>query len=106
MDETNARPDLTVEERIKELDRIQNVLLHTDWRDIHLMLQDDRNAAQQQMDAAPNWDSFVAARAVKTYLEQRMLVLRDLVAAEKQELEAQVAAGDAPLPPTDYELDQ
>lgn len=94
----------TREERIASLDKIQNVLNHPDWRELYLRLTEDRLDAQAQMDTAPDWETFVAARAVKVYLDARVINLRELVAAEKADLEA-VGAEDAPLPPTDYEIE-
>jgi len=57
------------------------------------------------MNEARDWDTFVAARAVKLYIEQRVLKLRDLLAAEKADLEADKTVDEAPLPPTDYEIE-
>lgn len=94
----------TREERIASLDKIQNVLNHPDWRELYLRIADDRADMQRQMDNALDWESFVAARAVRIYLDARVINLRALVAAEKADLEA-VGAEDAPLPPTDYELE-
>jgi len=54
------------------------------------------------MDDATNWETFVAARAVKLYVENRLLPLREIVLAEKADLEADSEAFE-PLPPTDYE---
>ena len=94
----------TREERIAALDRIQNVLIHADYRELYLRWSEDAADLQRQMDNAPNWDTFVAARAAKLYVSERLLKLRDNVAAEKADLE-EVAAVEASLPPTDYELE-
>lgn len=91
-------------ERIASLDKIQNLLVHPDWRELYLRFSEDAADLQRQMDNAADWESFVAARAVKLYLNARIMNLRELVAAEKADLEA-VGADDAPLPPTDYELE-
>jgi len=94
----------TREERIASLDKIQNILVHADWRELYLRFAEEAADMQRQMDNAVDWESFVAARAVKLYLTARVMNLRELVAAEKADLEA-VGADDAPLPPTDYELE-
>lgn len=94
----------TREERIAALDRIQNVLIHVDYCELYLRWSEDAADLQRQMDNAPNWDTFVAARAAKLYVSERLLKLRDNVAAEKADLE-EVAAVEAPLPPTDYEIE-
>lgn len=94
----------TREERIASLDKIQNVLVHPDWRELYLRFAEEAADLQRQMDNAVDWESFVAVRAVKMYLTARVMNLRELVAAEKADLEA-VGADDAPLPPTDYELE-
>lgn len=102
--ESKPYADQTVEERLKSLDRLQNVLVHPDWSELYLRLADHKAQAQQSMDDASNWDSFVAARAIKLYIQSELLNLREMVAHEKSELESQAAA-DEVLPPTDYELD-
>lgn len=95
----------TAQERLAALDKLQNVLLHADWREIYLRLVDDAEGMQCLMDDACDWESFVAARAVKTYLRERLLNLRDLVESEKAQLEAEMATEGAILPPPDYEID-
>lgn len=93
----------TREERVASLDKIQNVLVHPDWRELYLRFSEDLTNVQHQMDHAVDWESFVAARAVKLYLTTRVMNLRELVAAEKADLES--IGPEAPLPPTDYELE-
>jgi len=95
----------TVEERIASLDKLTNLVIHPDWREFYLLLTADADAMQAQMDDSPNWETFVAARAVKNYVRDRLMELRAIVAAEKADLEADKAAEDVPLPPTDYELE-
>jgi len=95
----------TVDERIASLDKLTNIVIHPDWREFYLFLTADVDSMQQQMDNAENWETFVAARAVKNYVRSRLMGLRESVAAEKAELEADKAAEDVPLPPTDYELE-
>lgn len=101
---TKPYAEQTVEERLASLDKIQNFLIHPDWRELYFRFSADAQDLQRQMDEAPNWDTFVAARAMKSYLTERLLNLRDLVAAEKADLEESQLAGD-PLPPTDYEVE-
>lgn len=101
---TKLYAEQTREERVAALDRIQNVLIHADYRELYLRWSEDAADLQRQMDNAPNWDTFVAARAAKLYVSERLLKLRDNVAAEKADLE-EVAAVEASLPPTDYELE-
>lgn len=96
--------DQTREERIACLDRIQNVLVHADFAELKKRWSADAADLQRQMDNAPDWETFVAARAVKLYVSEALLKLRDNVAAEKADLE-EAAAEEAPLPPTDYELE-
>lgn len=96
-----AKPynEQTPEERLKSLDRIQNVLGHADWQEMYLLFNDAAVQAQYQMDNAPSWDSFVAARAVKLYVQGHLLNLRERVKAEREELEADLTvAADDPLP--------
>lgn len=89
----------TAEERIKSLDRVQNVLNHPDWREVYLLFNDAAARAQHQMDDAPDWDTFVAARAVKLYIQTYLLNLRERVKLEKEELEADATISvDDPLP--------
>ncbi len=92
----------TAGERLASLDKLQNVLLHTDWRELYLRLSEEADEMQRQMDNAVNWEAFVAARAVRLYLRTRVLNLAELVAGEKADLEAEIARGDAP---PDYEID-
>lgn len=94
----------TTEERLTSLDKLQNLLVHPDWRELYLRFSSEVNDLQRQMDDAPNWETFVAARAVKLYVSERVLKLRDLVAAERADLEESQLA-DEPLPPTDYEAE-
>lgn len=101
---TKPYAEQTREERVAALDRIQNVLIHADYRELYLRWSEDAADLQRQMDNAPNWDTFVAARAAKLYVSERLLKLRDNVVAEKADLE-EVAAVEAPLPPTDYEIE-
>ncbi len=93
----------TADERLVSLDKLQNILLHPDWRELYLRLTEDAETMQDQMDHALDWEQFVAARAVKMYVRERLLNLRDLVASEKADLEHDKAAADAPMPPPDYE---
>jgi len=91
----------TAEERIKSLDKVQNVLNHPDWREVYLMFNDAAAQAQHQMDDAPDWDTFVAARAVKLYIQTYLLDLRERVKLEKEELEADMSAVTTDTPPED-----
>ena len=91
----------TAEERLKSLERIQNVVMHADWSELYLRFNDDLRQAQWQMDNAHDWDTFVAARAVKLYVETNLLNLRERVKEEKEELEAELAMGDPPWPVDD-----
>jgi hypothetical protein len=93
------------DERLAALDKMLNVLVHPDWREVYLFLAADAEAAQQQMDHASGWEAFVAARAVKTYLRERLMALRELVNAEKADIEAAQAAERGPLDPPEYEVD-
>jgi hypothetical protein len=95
--------DQSPEERLASLDKMQNVLLHPDWRELYLRLTDECADVQRQMDEAPDWETFVAARAVNLYIKNRLLGLRDLVAAEKADLESNKS--DTPLGPTEYEAE-
>lgn len=95
--------DQTPDERLASLDKMQNVLLHPDWRELFLRFSEEYADMQRQMDEAQNWETFVAARAVKLYIKERLLNIKDLVAAEKADLEADIAVSDEPLLPTDYE---
>ena len=88
----------TAEERLRSLERIQNVVMHADWSELYLRFSDDLRQAQWQMDNAPDWDTFVAARAVKLYIETNLLNLRERVKEEKEELEASIALGGMPDP--------
>lgn len=97
--------DQTRDERLASLDKIQNVLLHDDWRELFLRFSDEYADVQRQMDEATSWEIFVAARAVKLYIGERLLKLRDLVTAEKADLEMAKAAEAEFLPPTEYETD-
>lgn len=99
-----AKPydEQTPEERLAALDKMQNVLLHPNWSELETRFASEHADVQRQMNDAPDWDTFVAARAVKLYLERHVLGLRELVEAEKADLEADTAV-DVPLPPTDYE---
>ena len=98
-----AYGDHSADERLASLDKLQNLLLHPDWRELYLRLADDAADMQEQMDSAVDWEQFVAARAVRMYVRDRLLNLRDLVAAEKDELERDKAALTEPLLPPDYE---
>lgn len=91
----------TLDERITALDKIQNVLHHADWRELYLRWTDEAADMQRQMDGAPDWEIFVAARAVKLYIKDRLLNLRELVSFEKTDLEETRDVA----PPTDYEPD-
>lgn len=97
--------DQTPDERLAALDKTQNVLLHPDWREVYLRFASEAADVQRQMNDAPDWDTFVAARAIKLYIESHVLGLRALVEAEKADLEADKVVGDAPLLPTDYEAE-
>lgn len=97
--------DQTPDERLASLDKMQNVLLHPDWRELFLRFSEEQADMQRQMDEAPNWETFVAARAIKTYIKERLLNLKDLVAAEKADLEADKAVSGEPLLPPDYECE-
>lgn len=99
-----AKPyaEQTAEERAASLDRLMNVLVHPDWQEMYLRFSEEAADAQRQMDEAQNWETFVAARAVRLYIRDRILGLRDLVVAEQSvlaETESDV------LQPTDYEVD-
>lgn len=98
-----AYGDHSADERLVSLDKLQNLLLHPDWRELYLRLDADAADMQEQMDSAVDWEQFVAARAVRMYVRDRLLNLRDLVAAEKDELERDKAALTEPLLPPDYE---
>ncbi len=98
-----AYGDHTADERLASLDKLQNLLLHPDWRELYLRLAEDAAVMQEQMDNAVDWEQFVAARAVRTYLRDRILNIRDLVSAEKDELERDKSAPTDPLLPPDYE---
>lgn len=96
-----AYAEQTAEERLASIDKALNVLVHPDWRELYLRFTDEKAEMQRQMDEAPDWETFVAARAVKLYIQNRLLSLRDLLDAERADLEV-VEAGE-PLLPTDYE---
>jgi len=95
----------TVDERIASLDKLSNLLIHDNWREFYLLLTADAEDMQRQMDDAASWETFVAARAVKSYVRTRLMALRETVMAEKADLEAEKAMGDVPLAPTDYEVE-
>jgi len=95
----------TVDERIASLDKLTNLLIHENWREFYLLIAADADNMQRQMDEAQNWETFVAARAVRSYLRNRLMNLREAVVAEKAELEAEKAMTDEPLAPTDYEVE-
>lgn len=105
--EQPAKPygEQTVEERIACLDRTLNVLAHADWRELHLHFADEAAAYRRQMDDAPNWETFVASRAVYRYVSEHLMKLAETVKHQKEELEAEKLAQDMPLPPADYEVD-
>jgi len=83
---------------------LQNILLHADWEELQYRLEEDRKQLRQMMDEAPNWDTFIAARATRNYLDI-LLNLPKAVSVEKDDLEAEQAAVNEPLPPPDYEID-
>lgn len=99
---TKPYADQTREERIAALDKIQNVLLSNDYQELQSRWSADAADLQRQMDNAPDWDTFVAARAVKLYVSEALLKLRDNVAAEKADLEV---SAEEVLRPTDYEIE-
>lgn len=92
----------TPEERLKSLDRLQNILGHADWSEMYLRAADDVGQMQWQMDNAHDWDTFVAARAVKTYIQDHLLKLRERVKEEKEELETELAMGEQPPPDDEF----
>lgn len=100
---TKPYSEQTAEERVASIDKALNVVVHPDWRELYLRFSDERNDMQRQMDEAPNWETFVAARAVKLYIQDRLLNLRERLHAEKADLEE--GAVERPLPPTDYEAE-
>jgi len=105
--EAPAKPydEQTVDERIASLDKLTNLLIHENWREFYLLIAADADNMQRQMDEAQNWETFVAARAVRSYLRTRLMALRETVMAEKADLEAEKAMGNVPLAPTDYEVE-
>lgn len=78
----------STEERLASLDKIQNVMLHADWRELYLRWHSDRNDVQRQMDEAHDWETFVAARAIRLYIDNHLLNLREMVAGEVEDLTA------------------
>jgi hypothetical protein len=94
----------TSDERIASLDKQLNILVDPDWAELAARFQSEAADLHKQMDEAPNWETFVAARAVHLYVE-RLLKLRELVQSEKDDLEADQVTLDEPLPPTDYEVE-
>lgn len=95
----------SLQERIASLDRIQNVMGHADWRELYLRFAEDASSLREQMESSPNWETFVAARALYQYLSNHMMKFPDIIKGEKEELEAELLAQGTPLPPADYEVD-
>lgn len=95
----------TTEERIACLDRMLNVLAHQDWRELHLHFADEAATYRRQMEDAPDWETFVANRAVYLYVSGQLMKLAENVKHQKEELDSEKLAQDVPLPPADYEID-
>lgn len=95
----------TIEERIACLDRMMNVVNHQDWRELYLHFADEAATYRQQMEDAPDWETFVENRAIYRYVTKHLMELSGSVKRQKEELEAERLAQDIPLPPADYEID-
>lgn len=102
--QTKSYAEQTPEERIASLDRMQNVFACADWRELYLRFADDAAAFRQQMENAPDWDHFIAARALYLHTRDYLMRLREIVKNEKEDLEGDLLVPGA-MPPTDYELD-
>jgi hypothetical protein len=78
--------EMTDQEKIQSCDRMLNVLLHPDWQEVYFTFSDAAKNFRQEMENAPDWESFVSARAKYEYIRDVILKLPDNIKTMRDEL--------------------
>lgn len=93
--ESNA-PSL--EDELKQYDKMLNILAHQDWCELYLFLGERAHGFQQEMDHAPSWEQFIVARGLRRYTSDYLMKLPEIIKAAKEDVEKRIVTRDLKLP--------